>query len=109
MREESRSRDPSPSTSTPMSITRTSCIKSASVRIRPSRLSCRVRGAVAFLIEAAPALGEGGRPAAGLVHSERTERAEAVTHLIDGDGCYAVGRERGGDISPYVVLVASGA
>src|SRR5215213_5508586 len=59
------------------------------------------------LVQAAPALGERRDAAAGLVDGERAERAEPVAHLIDGNGCYTVGRERGGDVSAYVVLVAS--
>ena len=97
MREGSRSRDPSPSTSIPTWITRTSCIRSAAVCRSASVSPMIVRGAAASCPSVLPMMPSPFwsmlRPPAGKVtgagrrvHRERAERAEAVADDVDGDG-----------------------
>src|SRR5262249_35441712 len=119
MRDGSRSRCPSPSTSIPTSMTRTSCIRSTAVCRMPSEKKDDApwRGradapavsdnTVADLVDPATARGERHRLADGLVDRQRPERAEAVPDGIDVDGGDPLCRQRSGE-KLHVLLTEGG-
>src|SRR2546425_3642284 len=93
----------------PVSMTRTSCMRSATVWRSPSRLEMMPRGGggahalggvdrpVAVLVEAATAVRNDCRRARGRDDRQRAESAAAVADDVDRDRRDAAVRERRGD------------